>query len=92
MIFIVIMMIFIIGCSKKVDLIGTWNSNGKSYTFNGDGTCTKVVNSTSYSCTYDEKDGVVNIYLTNDPTNVYESGQINPDLIIIGSDVYQKSE
>ncbi len=90
-IFLLLISFLLIGCGKKVDLIGTWNASNLTYIFNEDGTCTKMDNTSSFSCTYEEKDGIINIYLDN-KDEIYESGQINPDLLIIGSNVYKKAD
>lgn len=92
-ILLLVVSLLLIGCGKEADLIGTWNSNNQStYTFNEDGTCQKIDNVDIYQCTYEKENGVVNIYLKNKPNEVYESGQINSDRIIIGSTVYKKGE
>ena len=81
-------MFFMTGCSSEVDLIGNWISNDNStYQFNEDGTCIKVTNVNTYSCTYTKSNGVIDIELSN---GTKESGQINTDRIIIGSDLYKK--
>lgn len=86
----ILALLVITACSKEVDLIGLWtSSDGSTYRFNEDGTCEKRTNIDIYSCTYTKSNGVVDIELSND---VKESGQINPDRIIIGSDVYKKGE
>lgn len=83
--------IFILtGCRSEVDLIGSWvSSDNSTYQFNSDGTCEKRTNIDIYTCTYSKANGVVDIELSN---GTKESGQINPDRIIIGSDVYKKGE
>lgn len=81
-------MFFMTGCSSEVDLVGNWISNDNSrYQFNEDGSCVKVTNVNTYNCTYTKNNGVIDIELSN---GTKESGQINPDRIIIGSDVYKK--
>ena len=83
-------LLFATACSKEVDLVGKWVSNDNStYQFNSDGTCEKRTNVNKYTCTYTKNNGVVDIYLSN---GSMESGQINPDRIIIGSDMYKKGE
>ena len=78
----------IVGCTKEVDLVGNWIANDNSkYQFNEDGTCEKRTNVNKYSCTYTKSNGVVDITLSD---GTIESGQINPDRIIIGSDMYKK--
>lgn len=93
-IFILLIALFLItACGKEVDLIGTWVSNDNAtYTFLSDGTCEKRDSINIYPCTYSKENGVVNIYLKESPNEIYESGQINPNRIIIGSDVYKKGE
>ena len=87
------MLVLITACGKEVDLVGSWvSSDNATYQFNSDGTCLKTNSVNMYSCTYTKENGVVNIYLKDKPNEVYESGQINPDRIIIGSDVYKKGE
>ena len=87
--FILLGLLFIlVGCTGEVDLIGNWVSNDNSkYIFNEDGTCEKRTNINKYNCTYTKSNGVVDIHLSD---GTMESGQINPDRIIIGSDVYKK--
>lgn len=83
-------LVLITACSGEVDLVGTWQSSDNStYIFNSDGTCEKRTNVNKYSCTYTKSNGVVDINLSD---GTMESGQINPDRIIIGSDVYKKGE
>jgi len=82
-------LLLVTACSKDVDLVGTWiSSDNSSYQFNSDGTCEKRTNVNIYSCTYTKNNGVVDINLSD---GTMESGQINPDRIIIGSDVYKKN-
>lgn len=89
--FILLGLLFIlVGCTGEVDLIGNWVSNDNSeYVFKEAGTCEKKINGNSYTCTYTKSNGVVDIHLSD---GTMESGQINPDRIIIGSDVYKKGE
>jgi len=76
------------GCKGEVDLVGNWIANDNStYQFNEDGTCEKRTNVNKYTCTYTKSNGVVDINLSD---GTMESGQINPDRIIIGSDMYKK--
>ena len=83
-------LLFATACSKEVDLVGSWvSSDNSTYQFNSDGTCEKRTNVNKYSCTYTKSNGVVDIHLSD---GTMESGQINPDRIIIGSDVYKKGE
>lgn len=84
-------LLFVTACRGEVDLVGsTWVANdNSSYQFFSDGTCEKRTNVRPYSCTYTKSNGVVDITLE---TGVMESGQINHDRIIIGSDVYKKGE
>lgn len=80
----------LVGCTREVDLVGKWIANDSStYQFNEDGTCIKATNVNRYSCTYTKTGGVVDIILSD---GTMESGQINPDRIIIGSDMYKKGE
>lgn len=80
----------ITGCEGEVDLIGSWiSSDNSTYQFNNDGTCEKRTNVNVYTCTYSKENGVVDIELSD---GTKESGQINPDRIIVGSDVYKKGE
>ena len=89
-IMVVSLLLFITACSKEVDLVGSWvSSDNSTYQFNSDGTCKKITNVNIYGCTYTKSNGVVDINLSN---GTIESGQINPDRIIIGSDVYKKGE
>ena len=84
------MMLLLVGCNKEVDLIGKWIANDNStYQFYEDGTCVKATNINRYSCTYTKNKGVVDILLSD---GTMESGQINPNRIIIGSDMYKKGE
>jgi len=87
-ILILLLIIFLTGCGNK-EIVGFnyVDNNGNTYSFNEDGTCRKTVGSTSYSCTYTKTGGVVDIMLSN---GVTESGQINSDCIIIGSNKYDK--
>ena len=90
LIIVIITLLFVTACGKEADLVGKWaSSDGATYQFNEDGTCEKRTNINIYPCTYTKSNGVVDINL-NDGT--MESGQINPDRIIIGSDVYKKGE
>lgn len=87
---VILGLLLVTACSKEVDLIGRWvSSDNSTYQFNSDGTCEKRTNVNIYSCTYTKSNGVVDINLDN---GTMESGQINPDRIIIGSDVYKKGE
>lgn len=90
LIIIIIMLLFVTACGKEADLIGSWASvSGSTYQFNEDGTCEKRTNINKYNCTYTKSNGVVDINLDD---GTMESGQINPDRIIIGSEVYKKGE
>ena len=84
-------LLFVTACRSEVDLVGTtWISNdNSSYQFFADGTCKKRTNIRPYDCTYSKSNGVVDITLED---GTIESGQINPDRIIIGSDLYKKGE
>lgn len=87
---ILFLLMFVTACNKEVDLVGSWVSNDNSkYQFNSDGTCEKRTNIDIYTCTYTKNNGVIDINLSD---GSIESGQINPDRIIIGSDVYKKGE
>jgi len=87
---VVFVLLFITACGSEADLVGTWvSSDNSTYQFNEDGTCEKRTNINKYSCTYTKNNGVVDITLSN---GTIESGQINPDRIVIGSDVYKKGE
>ena len=90
-VFLVVSLLFLlVGCRGEVDLVGNWSSSDNSrYIFREDGTCTKYTNVNFYECTYTKSNGVVDIHLQD---GTMESGQINPDRIIIGSDVYKKGE
>lgn len=82
------LLFILVGCTGEVDLIGNWKSSDNSrYIFKEDGTCEKRTNINKFTCTYTKSNGVVDIYLSD---GTMESGQINPDRIIIGSDVYKK--
>ena len=84
------LLLFVTACGGEVDLVGSWkSSDNATYQFNSDGTCEKRNNNSRYTCTYTKSNGVVDINLSN---GTMESGQINPDRIIIGSDVYKKGE
>ena len=84
------LLVLITACGKQADLIGSWiSSDNSQYQFNDDGTWKKRTNVNIYTCTYTQNNGVVDIELSNGSK---ESGQINPDRIIIGSDVYKKGE
>lgn len=84
------LIVLVTACGGEVDLVGSWVANDNStYQFNSDGTCEKRTNVNIYSCTYSKNNGVVDITLSD---GTIESGQINPDRIIIGSDVYKKGE
>ena len=84
-------LLFVTACRSEVDLVGNiWiSSDNSTYQFFDDGTCEKRTNINKYSCTYTKSNGVVDITLDN---GTFESGQINPDRIIIGSDLYKKGE
>ena len=88
-ILLILLVLFVItGCGKEIDLIGRWiSSDNSTYQFNEDGNCEKRTNIDIYSCTYTKNDGVIDIELSD---GTMESGQINPDRIIIGSEVYKK--
>ncbi len=88
-ILLILLVLFVItGCGGEVDLIGKWiSSDNSTYQFNEDGTCEKRTNIDIYSCTYTKSNGVIDIELSD---GTMESGQINPDRIIIGSEVYKK--
>ncbi|MBQ7137111.1 MAG: hypothetical protein IJO43_03965 [Bacilli bacterium] len=87
---VVFVLLFVTACGGEADLIGTWiSSDNSTYQFNEDGTCEKRTNINKYSCTYTKNGGVVDINLSD---GTIESGQINPDRIVIGSDVYKKGE
>ncbi len=85
-------MVLLLGCSKTTNVVGTWIASDKNYTFYDDGSCMKTVVGSTFACTYEVEKGVINIYLNSDPEEIYESGQVNKDIIIIGSDLYSKGE
>ena len=87
-IFILLFILFFTGCGNK-EIVGFdfVDNNGNTYEFFENGTCKKLMNGTSYSCTYTKNGGVVDISLSN---GTIESGQINSDCIIIGSNKYDK--
>lgn len=89
-IIILIALLIVTGCTSTSE-IGTWvkpNTNNK-YTFNEDGTCMKVTDTTTVKCTYTKEDTVINIYVNG---SLYESGQLSPKSIIIGSELYEKEK
>ena len=89
-IILVLTILLITACNGEIDLVGKWKSSDNStYQFNDDGTCEKRTQIDIYTCTYTKNNGVVDINLSD---GTMESGQINPDRIIIGSDVYKKGE
>lgn len=90
-ILILVVLLCITACRKEADLVGTkWITRENSvYQFNSDGTCKKNTNKSFYYCTYTKNNGVIDIKLDN---GTVESGQINHDRIIIGSEVYKKGE